>query len=135
CQRCHAQLAEQLPGGDVALRAEGVQCAGCHVRDWVRRGPPRIAPSLLAAPDYPREELAIYERSDLCLACHQLPPGSGAAGKPLLNTYKEWLESPYLPRGIQCQHCHMPDREHTWRGVHDATTFRQGIALAASAQR
>ena len=31
------------------LRAEGVTCAGCHVRDWVRRGPPQVAPSLLAA--------------------------------------------------------------------------------------
>ncbi len=135
CQRCHAPLAEQLPGGDGVLRAEGVQCAGCHVRAWVRRGPPRVAPSLMTAPGYPLEELPIYERSDLCLACHQLPAKTALAGRPLLNTYKEWLESPYLARGIQCQHCHMPNREHTWRGVHDPTTFRQGIQLAATAHR
>ena len=56
-------------------------------------------------------------------------------GKPLLNTYKEWLESPYMARGIQCQHCHMPERAHTWKGVHDPDTFRQGIRVEAIAAR
>jgi mono/diheme cytochrome c family protein len=138
CNRCHAPLAEQQPGAtgfDSALRSEGVTCAGCHVRDWERRGPPRRAPSLLPASSYPLVELAIYERSDFCLACHQLPPRTAINGKPLLNTYKEWLEGPYMARGIQCQHCHMPNREHTWLGVHDRDTVRQGIKLAATAQR
>ena len=40
-----------------------------------------------------------------------------------------------MPRGIQCQHCHMPNREHTWKGVHDPATFRQGIAVVAVAAR
>ncbi|HEX5063134.1 MAG TPA: hypothetical protein VFV99_27350, partial [Kofleriaceae bacterium] len=58
-------------------------------------------------------------------------PRTAVNGKPLLNTYKEWLEGPYMRRGIQCQHCHMPNREHQWLGVHDAATFRQGIELDA----
>jgi hypothetical protein len=29
----------------------------------------------------------------------------------------------------------MPNREHTWKGVHDPDTFRQGIDVAATAQR
>ncbi len=138
CNRCHTPLAEQQPGAaafDAELRAEGVTCAGCHVRDWVRRGPPDRAPSLLAAGGYPRIELAIYERSDFCMSCHQLPPRTAVNGKPLLNTYKEWLEGPYMRRGIQCQHCHMPNREHTWLGIHDKATVRQGIQLDATAQR
>jgi len=56
-------------------------------------------------------------------------------GKPLLNTYKEWLEGPYMARGIQCQHCHMPNREHTWLGIHDKGTVRQGIRATAIAHR
>ncbi len=138
CNRCHAPLAEQQPGAtsyDSALRSEGVTCAGCHVRNWERRGPPRRAPSLLPSPSYPLVELAIYERSDFCLACHQLPPRTAVNGKPLLNTYKEWLEGPYMARGVQCQHCHMPNREHTWLGIHDRDTVRQGIKLTASATR
>jgi hypothetical protein len=126
CERCHAPSPE--------VRDEGVACAGCHLRDWVRRGPPRSG-SLLAAPGYPVQELALYERADFCLPCHQLPPSSAVAGKPLLDTYREWLTGPYMPRGIQCQHCHMSNREHQWLGVHDKGTFRQGIALTAAAHR
>src|SRR5439155_16061033 len=104
CARCHAPLAEQADDPD--LRAEGVTCAGCHVRHWVRRGPPGVSPSLARVEGYPLVELALYERGDFCLPCHQLPPRTAVAGKPLLNTYKEWLEGPYMRRGIQCQTCH-----------------------------
>jgi hypothetical protein len=138
CQRCHAPLAEQRASDaafDRVLRGEGASCAGCHVRQWTRHGPPRPSPSLLPIASYPREPLALYERADFCLPCHQLPPRLAVAGKPLLNTYKEWLEGPYMRRGVQCQHCHMPDREHTWLGVHDPATFRQAIRLDARAHR
>lgn len=155
CQRCHAPLAEQLPelrpghrGGDDGsrayqrnprfdddLRRQGINCAGCHVRGWTRLGPPDVAADLLSAPGYPRVEASIYERSDFCLGCHQLPPRLAVNGRPLLNTYREWLEGPYMRRGIQCQHCHMPNREHTWKGVHDPETFRQGIELETIAGR
>jgi mono/diheme cytochrome c family protein len=137
CAHCHAPLAEQSPGPgyDADLHTEGVTCAGCHVRGWVRRGPPRLAPSLAPATGYPLVELGLYERADMCMPCHQLPPRTAVAGKPLLDTYREWLEGPYMKRGIQCQHCHMSNREHTWLGVHDRETFRQGIRLDASAHR
>jgi mono/diheme cytochrome c family protein len=162
CQRCHAPLAEQLPalrpvhelataatapasGGphrpgqhfDPALRRQGINCASCHLRSWQRLGPPRVADArLLALPGYPLTELALYERADFCLPCHQLPPrDSAVAGKPLLDTYREWLAGPYMRRGIQCQHCHMPDREHTWKGVHDPATFREGVQLDVTTAR
>jgi hypothetical protein len=157
CQRCHAPLAEQQPvirpgqrrdAGDdrdrtyapnpafrADLRDEGVSCAACHVRDWYRHGPPGLAPSLLPIPSYPLRQLAIYERADFCLPCHQLPPRLAVNGKPLLNTYKEWLEGPYMARGVGCQSCHMPNREHTFLGVHDPATFRQAIELTGTARR
>jgi hypothetical protein len=69
------------------------------------------------------------------MPCHQLPPRDAVAGRPLLNTYKEWLEGPYMRRGVECQHCHMPNREHTFLGVHDQHTFRQGIKLTTEAHR
>ncbi len=131
CLRCHAPLAEQTT--DERLKAQGLSCAGCHVRSWTRHGPPNVASSLLPIPGYPLTTLALYERSDFCLPCHQLPPRTAVGGRPLLDTYREWLEGPYMPRGIECQHCHMPNREHEWKGVHDAHTFRQGIALTGRA--
>jgi hypothetical protein len=124
------------PGFDAELRQQGVNCASCHVRGWQRFGPPRLPGSgLLSLDTYPLTETPIYERSDFCIGCHQLEPRIAVNGKPLLNTYREWLEGPYMPRGVQCQHCHMPNREHTWKGVHDPDTFRQGIAVAAEATR
>jgi mono/diheme cytochrome c family protein len=145
CQRCHAPLAEQLPvtritdadnpAYDAALRDEGITCASCHVRGWTRHGPPRVAPSLVDIDSYPLVTLELYERSDFCLPCHQQPARTAIAGRPLLDTYREWLDGPYMRRGVQCQHCHMPNREHTWKGVHDPDTFRQGISVTASGER
>ncbi|HEY1551063.1 MAG TPA: c-type cytochrome [Kofleriaceae bacterium] len=133
CARCHAPLAEQR--GDPQLASEAVQCAGCHVRGWTRRGPANLAPSLATLPNYPFTPSPIYDRGDFCMTCHQLPPSSAVAGKPLLNTYKEWLEGPYMRRGVQCQSCHMSNREHTWLGVHDPATLRQAYRLDAKATR
>jgi mono/diheme cytochrome c family protein len=138
CLRCHAPLAEQQPDGagfDDALQDEGITCASCHLRDWTRHGPTAVSPSLLSLPGYPTKPLAIYERSDFCLPCHQLQPRSSVEGRPLLDTYREWLTGPYMPRGVQCQHCHMPNREHTWKGIHDPDTFRQGYDLETIAAR
>ena len=131
CQKCHAPLAEQMPGSsiyDEDLRAEGITCAACHLRGWTRHGPPRrVDSALLALPSYPLVEELAYERADFCLPCHQLEPDDAVNGRPLLNTYREWLEGPYMRRGVQCQHCHMPDREHTWKGVHDRATVAQAL--------
>jgi mono/diheme cytochrome c family protein len=154
CQRCHNPLAEQNPvlsaaqrglkSGDYArndnysseLRDQGLNCASCHLRKWQRSGPPsNTAGKRLGLEGYPLTELAVYERSDFCMPCHQLPAKNVIKGSPLLNTYKEWLEGPYMRRGIQCQHCHMPDREHTWKGIHDPETFRQGIEVSSIAGR
>jgi len=138
CLRCHAPLAEQRPetepgGFPNRLRAQGLSCAGCHVRGWTRHGPPAVSPTLLPIAGYPRTELALYERGDFCMPCHQLPPRTAVAGRPLLDTYREWLEGPYMSRGIQCQHCHMPNREHEFKGIHDPHTFRQGADLTGNA--
>ena len=138
CLRCHAPLAEQHPaeaGYDADLADEGITCASCHLRGWTRHGPPTVADSLLPLPGYPTKPLALYERSDFCLPCHQLQPRASVEGRPLLDTYREWLTGPYMPRGVQCQHCHMPNREHTWKGIHDPDTFRQGYHLEAIAAR
>ncbi|HEY4183277.1 MAG TPA: c-type cytochrome [Kofleriaceae bacterium] len=133
CRRCHTPLAEQAT--DRSLFAEGIQCAGCHVRTWTRHGPEGLAPSLATLPNYPLQTMSLYERSDFCMTCHQLPPRGAVNGKPLLNTYKEWLEGPYMRRGVQCQNCHMPNREHTFLGIHDADTVRQAFELTATAHR
>ena len=117
------------------LRDEAIACAACHVRNHQRFGPPRLASSLLPLNGYPLTTTPGFERSDFCLPCHQLPPHLAVVGKPLLNTYQEWLTGPYMARGVQCQHCHMPNREHTFLGVHDPETVRQAMHVSAVATR
>lgn len=48
-------------------------------------------------------------------------------GKPLENTYEEWRRSPYAAQGVTCQTCHMPDRRHLWRGIHDPEMVAGGL--------
>jgi hypothetical protein len=154
CLLCHAPLAEQAPlvattAGletnpvfDGALAREGIVCAACHVRGHERFGPPpRSGAQGLRTP---RARLphngatytGAYERAEFCAACHQFgPSGPSLNGKPLENTYVEWRASPAARRGRECQHCHMPDRRHRWRGIHDPEMVKSGVRVSLTLDR
>ena len=148
CYVCHAPLAEQSPvtrtrAGiapnplfDAELRRHGVVCAACHVRGHQRFGPPRRDGSLASA--VPRERLPhrgvtrtpAFLASEFCRDCHQFrPDGFAVNGKLLQNTYEEWKASPFARQGVQCQDCHMPDRRHLWRGIHDEGMVKSGLSI------
>jgi hypothetical protein len=139
CQTCHAPLEEQQPvsvdGGpqaahDPGLRAQGVVCASCHARAHRFYGPPR-RPELPPLPDVVAhggfEERPEYLESRFCAECHQFFHDPGVNGKPIENTFAEWQASPQAAEGRQCQDCHMPDRQHLWRGIHDPEMVRQAV--------
>ncbi len=147
CQQCHAPLAEQSPlrpdtlaenpDFDPALRGHGIPCAACHVRGHERFGPPRRDGSLASAA--PRETLPhggatrtpAYLASEFCRDCHQFAPdGYALDGKLLEDTYNEWKASRFAAAGVQCQDCHMPDRRHLWRGIHDPETVQRGLTIS-----
>jgi hypothetical protein len=151
CLTCHAPLAEQAPlemsghepranpAYDERLGARGLPCAGCHVRGWERFGPPRRDGSLTSLA--PRETLPhhgvtrtpAFLVSEFCASCHQFAPGGLTLnGKPIENTDAEWRASRFARAGVQCQGCHMPDRRHLWRGIHDADMVRAGLTITAS---
>jgi Cytochrome c554 and c-prime len=150
CLVCHGPLAEQAPlivrdgelrqnpDYDAALRGKGVPCAACHVRGHQRFGPPRRDGSLASAA--PRETLPhngvtrtpAFLKAEFCGSCHQFAPGGFALnGKLLENTYNEWKASRFAREGVQCQDCHMPERRHRWRGIHDADMVRSGLTITA----
>jgi len=146
CQQCHAPLAEQAPltpgtldtnpAFDATLRARGIPCAACHVRGHERFGPPRRDGSL--ASGAPRETLPhagvtrtpAYLASEFCRSCHQFEADGYALNGTLIeNTYAEWKASRFAAAGVQCQDCHMPDRRHLWRGIHDPAMVRNGLTI------
>jgi hypothetical protein len=154
CLVCHAPLAEQSPlarraGGleanpafDPALQRQGVVCATCHVRGHQRFGPPprpgaqglRVPRASL--PHNGATYVTAYERAEFCAACHQFgPSGPVLNGKPLENTYEEWRTSPAARRGLSCQDCHMPDRRHRWRGIHDPEMVKSGVRVSLALDR
>ena len=146
CYTCHAPLAEQRPFApgaetvanpvfDRSLHSRGLVCAGCHVRGHERFAPPRRDGTVDSGP---RALLAhggatrtrAFLRSQFCRDCHQFQPdGFALNGKLLQNTYAEWQASPFAQAGVQCQDCHMPDRRHTWRGIHDQAMVRSGLTI------
>jgi len=148
CYTCHAPLAEQQelyrvrarlrknPRFDAALQKQGLTCAGCHVRNYQRFGPPRRDGSLEGtlprhqAPHGGATRTPAFERAEFCMGCHQFEEGDRALkGKFLENTYNEWRNSPYAAQGITCQQCHMPDRRHLWRGIHDPEMVKRGVTI------
>lgn len=122
------------------LHRQGLVCAACHVRQHQRFGPPRQDGS---HPD-PAQPLPhngwtasrAFQDSRFCAACHQFEPGEFALnGKLLENTYEEWRVSRYAAEGVSCQQCHMPQRRHQWRGIHDPAMVRSGVSIEADAPR
>ena len=145
CMECHAPLAEQRLAFEAArarneahspagqgLAAAGNGCAGCHLRGHRRFGPPdretgATGPGGVDAPHGGVFRTADFEASEFCGTCHQFPQAAAVNGKPLQNTYAEWRTSPASARGITCQGCHMPDRRHLWRGIHDPAMVISGL--------
>ena len=149
CQSCHAPMSEQHPvlpdesGGydynhqyDPSLQGVGITCTVCHVRGHVRYGPPRGSrpvAQVWGGPGHGGAVVApVFESSEFCRGCHQFGPDETRLnGKLLQDTYAEWLASPQRTEGETCQSCHMPDRRHLWKGIHDAETVREALKLEA----
>jgi hypothetical protein len=146
CLQCHAPLAEQRQAFEAArarglahrsdqqgLAAAGNSCGGCHIRHYRRFGPPQrgtgaAGPSALPAPHDGAFRTVAFGQAEFCSGCHQFPADTAINGKPLQNTYEEWRSSPQAAQGIVCQTCHMPDRAHLWRGIHDPAMVATGLS-------
>jgi len=148
CLQCHAPLAEQAehlvkslgasralpPQSDGSSATDGLTCAGCHVRKGRRFGPPRqdgTGPTPGSSlPHGGWQATSAFEDSRFCAFCHQFQAdGPRLNGKLLENTYEEWRASRYAGEGRSCQSCHMPQRRHLWRGIHDRDMVMSGLTI------
>lgn len=147
CYFCHAPALEQAghiekdsgfepnPAFDMRLKDSGVSCPVCHLRNGVFYGPPKRAqaPGQTNVEAHLFNQQGFFEDSEFCRPCHQNDDGYEFNGSVLTNTYAEWKKSPYAKKAVTCQRCHMPDRRHLFRGIHDkemtlsALTFDAGI--------
>lgn len=154
CLRCHAPLAEQKalvalrhgwPNAPTSappsyvpadLADQGLVCAACHVRAHQRFGPPaRTERAPVDAPHGGFQPEAAFEDSRFCAFCHQFPEtGPRVNGKLQEDTYTQWLASPHASEQT-CQSCHMPERRHEFRGIHDPEMVRRALRLALDVDR
>ncbi len=160
CMTCHAPLSEQMPlmakaaDGDKTsyannphfdpqLQLNGITCAACHVRQHRRFGPPKSEEA--SAAKYPAsmpnhagvQRTPYFERAEFCKGCHQFDPENSLLlnGKPLQDTYREWKNSIWGKGEASCQECHMPQRRHLWKGIHDAEWVRGGVRVEAQIKK
>lgn len=156
CLHCHAPLAEQKalvalqrkwPNAPSAtapswipddLAEQGLVCAACHVRRHQRFGPPPRVALKGVLPHGGFTSSPAFEDSAFCAACHQHrlednPPRIN--GKLQVDTWQQWKQSPQAQQGIHCQSCHMPDRQHLWRGIHDAQMTKTALDVQLNIKR
>ncbi len=154
CWSCHTPLAEQQDklqvendwqtnkAFDKQLQHQGLICAACHVRQHQRLGPPRkTQPDQTGKvsgklPHNGFTATTAFSKSAFCKGCHQFNESDYALnGKLIENTYNEWLQSDYPAKGVQCQNCHMPERRHLWRGIHDQEMVKNGVTITLDVPR
>ena len=161
CAYCHAPLGQQRPTivsglSSVtplraleapnpqylpSLRAEGVTCVACHLREGRLLGPRDISPDeaphgVTAAPG--------LSSAETCAPCHSLPESFGASlERPIIDTYHEWQEYQRLGGTESCTGCHMPavtrasvpngkvreGRRHTFLGHEDAAFVESALEV------
>jgi hypothetical protein len=132
CFRCHAPHVREFPdqvqlfinqakAGDPSL--DGVACAQCHLIKHVDRTkqPPEpkyeLESKMVYGPykdsiqnrAHQSIELGLFQKSDLCLNCHQSVPSAVGLGKAN-DLLGNWDQSKAVKAGKECQTCHMPEQ-------------------------
>jgi hypothetical protein len=150
CLNCHAPLAEQraliaqelnwsnAPKSNAPdyvpadLAHQGLVCASCHVRAHERFGPePQkvIDENSLAHNGFTINPA--FSDSRFCSSCHQFPEsGPRTNGKLREDTFNQWQASKFGQgdNPTHCQSCHMPNRQHQWKGIHDEAMVRSALS-------
>ena len=153
CLRCHAPMSEQLallaqergwtrstarPPGYVPdnLHKQGLVCAACHVRSHTRYGPEANKPIEDSGVHGGFVEHTAFEDSRFCATCHQFADdGPRLNGKLREDTYSQWRGTRFAQEGKTCQACHMPERRHLWKGIHDKEMTRSAITVRLDAKQ
>ena len=112
----------------------GVQCVSCHLRKGKVYGPfPKDGNKVRIFQNaniphqgfIPQKE---FEESEFCKTCHQSPETAKQVnGKFLMDIYGQWRRSEFARSNLQCQDCHMPERNHEWKGISDPEMVKLGV--------
>ena len=138
CAACHVREHRRFgPPARGRIVSGGVTANGVHVDSATSAPAPDGTDRSTNNPYAPHAGFTIapaFQESQFCAHCHQFPEdGPRIAGKLQEDTYQQWLASPYAQEGPgkrTCQNCHMPDRQHLWRGIHDPEMTRRALDVS-----
>jgi hypothetical protein len=138
CVHCHAPLAEQLQevrNGGGELAREGVNCAGCHIREG------RIlATRKRAGSPHETQVRADFGGPAFCAGCHEFNfPVLDREGHverytayPMQATASQFLAGPYATVEGGCRSCHATSPAgHAYPGAHDPLMLERALTLSA----
>lgn len=154
CMHCHAPTQRQQQSlvntltsnvehdaGNSAknnLHQQGVICIACHVRDEHWFGPDTSVlkklntENSLRSRKHDLQRHSAFQSTQFCANCHQFKvDGPSLAGKLIQNTYNEWQASDFEKQGVSCQHCHMPNKRHLFKGIHDKEMVLSGLTITS----
>ncbi len=114
----------------------GITCATCHIRGKNFYGPPlsgNVAKDYLGARLHSLEIRKEFSDETFCISCHTTPrDGKRVHGKYLMDIYEDWKSTKFARQGDHfrtCQSCHMPGREHSWKGIHSKEFVEKAIQI------
>jgi len=153
CMHCHAPTKIQQQSlinsfntvdknaSKTSIHQQGVICIACHVRDEHWFGP-GILPLKKSQTDdklstqnsliHNSQSHRAFQDSQFCANCHQFDiDGPSLEGKLIQNTYNEWQKSDFAKQGVSCQNCHMPNKQHLFKGIHDKNMVLSGLTITS----
>ena len=117
------------------LHQQGVVCIACHVRNehWFGPGSSNkssVSKEIISLGHPKSQANSAFQSAQFCSNCHQFPPdGPSLSGKLIQNTFNEWQASQFSEQGVSCQNCHMPEKRHLFRGIHNKDMVLSGLKI------
>lgn len=152
CYQCHSPFPEQTnywndyldnpnnyntAGNPHFSQRQGIVCATCHIRGSNFYGPTlsgNASPGYKGAIPHNLNIRKEFEDEKFCIKCHVTPrEGKKVSGKYLMDIYEDWKTTQFSSDKQDgssyrtCQNCHMPGREHSWKGIHDRDFVRGAV--------
>lgn len=127
CLSCHAPLTKAPLDEKRWEQNSGMVCADCHLRSDTIWGPEEPKSRFANISPHKIKTQSVYSESVFCKRCHESPEtGQLLAGKKMMEVFSEWELS---KSSRSCQSCHMPNRDHTWKGIHDKDYVKSAIKI------
>jgi len=127
CVRCHVYSKEY---SSISTSENEFPCEFCHIREGkIIAGKNTSRPDIDGNNTFLPHKFSRVDdlsKSNFCKRCHS--PGNDP-GMRFIHTFDEWKSSRYAKKGIECQSCHMPNHNHSFRSTKDREFTSKAVQI------